>query len=50
VVYREITDANAVRQVWLSWSAERRLLPAADLFRRHVIGRAATGRLPVVSD
>jgi hypothetical protein len=50
VVYREITDADAVRQVWLSWSAERRLLPAADLFRRHVISRAATGRLPVVSD
>jgi LysR family transcriptional regulator, transcription activator of glutamate synthase operon len=50
VVYREITDPGAVRQVWLTWSAERRLLPAVDLFRRHVIGRAAAGRLPAVSE
>jgi DNA-binding transcriptional LysR family regulator len=50
VVYREIIDAGAIRQIWLTWSAERRLLPAADLFRRHVIGRAATGRLPAVSE
>jgi LysR family transcriptional activator of glutamate synthase operon len=49
VVYREILDAGAVRQIWLTWSAERRLLPAADLFRRHVISRAAAGRLPAVS-
>jgi hypothetical protein len=26
------------------------LLPAADLFRRHVIRRAAANRLPAVSD
>jgi LysR family transcriptional regulator, transcription activator of glutamate synthase operon len=50
VVYREIIDVGAVRQIWLSWSAERRLLPAADLFRRHVIGRAAAGRLPAISE
>jgi LysR family transcriptional regulator, transcription activator of glutamate synthase operon len=49
VVYREIMDAGAVRQIWLIWSPERRLLPAADLFRRHVISRAAAGRLPAVS-
>jgi LysR family transcriptional regulator, transcription activator of glutamate synthase operon len=49
VVYREITDAGAVREIYLIWSAERRLLPAADLFRRHVIRRAAAGRLPAVS-
>jgi LysR family transcriptional activator of glutamate synthase operon len=48
VVYREIIDAGAIRQIWLTWSAERRLLPAADLFRRHVIGRVAAGRLPAV--
>jgi DNA-binding transcriptional LysR family regulator len=49
VVYREITDAGAVRQIWLTWSAERRLLPAAEEFRRHVISRAVAGRLPAVS-
>jgi LysR family transcriptional regulator, transcription activator of glutamate synthase operon len=50
VVYREILDPGAVREIFLTWSAERRLLPAADLFRKHVIRRAATGRLPAVSD
>jgi LysR family transcriptional activator of glutamate synthase operon len=50
VAYREIPDPGAVREIFLTWSAERRLLPATDLFRRHVINRAATGRLPAVSD
>ena len=50
VVYREIVDPGAVREILLTWSAERRLLPATDLFRRHVIRRAATGRLPAVSE
>src|SRR5216683_6954166 len=50
VVYREILDPRAVREILLTWSAERRLLPATDLFRRHVIRRAATGRLPAVSE
>ena len=49
-VYREILDAGAVREIFLAWSAERRLLPAADLFRKHVIRRAAAGRLPAVSE
>ena len=35
--------------IWLTWPAERRLLPAAELFRRHVLRRAATGRLPAVA-
>jgi LysR family transcriptional regulator, transcription activator of glutamate synthase operon len=48
VVYREVMDSGAVRQIWLTWPAERRLLPAADLFRRHVVRRAAAGRLPPV--
>jgi LysR family transcriptional regulator, transcription activator of glutamate synthase operon len=48
VVYREIVDPGAVRPIWLSWPAERRLLPAAERFRRHVIGRAGAGRLPAV--
>src|ERR1035441_2855594 len=49
VVYTEIVDPGAVREIFLIWSAERRLLPAADLFRRHVLRRAAAGRLPAVS-
>ena len=49
VTYLEIADPGAVREIYLTWSAERRLLPATDLFRRHVIRRAATGRLPAVS-
>jgi LysR family transcriptional regulator, transcription activator of glutamate synthase operon len=49
VTYIEIADPGAVREIYLTWSAERRLLPATDLFRRHVIRRAATGRLPAVS-
>ena len=39
---------GAVREITLTWSAERRLLPAADLFRRHVIRRATTGRVPTL--
>ena len=50
VVYRELLDQGAVRQIYLTWSAERRMLPATDLFRRHVIRRAAAGRLPAVSE
>jgi LysR family transcriptional regulator, transcription activator of glutamate synthase operon len=49
VTYLEIADPGAVREIYLTWSAGRRLLPATDLFRRHVIRRAATGRLPAVS-
>ena len=50
VAYLEILDPGAVREIFLTWSAERRLLPATDLFRRHVIRRAAACRLPGVSD
>jgi LysR family transcriptional activator of glutamate synthase operon len=49
VAYLEIQDDDAVRQIFLSWSAERRLLPATDLFRRHAIRRAAAGQLPAVA-
>lgn len=44
--YLEIADAGAVRDVGIAWSTERRLLPAAELFRQHVIERAAAGLLP----
>ena len=30
-------DANAYRDIGVAWSRERRLLPSADLFRRHVL-------------
>jgi LysR family transcriptional activator of glutamate synthase operon len=50
VAYLEILDQGAARKIFLTWSAERRLLPATDLFRRHVLTRAAAGRLPRVSD
>jgi LysR family transcriptional regulator, transcription activator of glutamate synthase operon len=50
VVYRAVVDPGAVRQIWLTWPADRRLLPAAELFRRHAIRRAAAGRLPAVAD
>jgi LysR family transcriptional regulator, transcription activator of glutamate synthase operon len=49
VAYLEILDPGAVREIFLTWSAERRLLPATDLFRRHVLRRAATGLLPAVA-
>jgi LysR family transcriptional activator of glutamate synthase operon len=49
VSYGEIADAAAVREICLMWSAERRLLPATELFRRHVISRAAAGEVPTLS-
>ena len=49
VLYREILEPRAAREICLTWSAERRLLPAAELFRQHVIKRAAAGRVPAVS-
>ena len=45
----EIADALAVRGIGLTWSTERRLLPAAELFREHVIGRATARLLPAVA-
>jgi DNA-binding transcriptional LysR family regulator len=33
----EIADPGALRDIGLSWPRERRLLPAADLFRRYVV-------------
>ena len=50
VAYLALQDDGAVRQIYLTWSAERRLLPATDLFRRHVLRRAAARQLPAVAD
>ncbi len=41
-----IADAGATREIGLGWSADRRLLPSAELFRQHVIERSAAGTLP----
>ena len=49
VLYPEILDTGAVREICLRWSAERRLLPAAELFRQHVIIKATAGRVPTLS-
>jgi DNA-binding transcriptional LysR family regulator len=49
LVHLEILDPGAVREITLTWSAERRLLAAADLFRRYVLRRATAGRVPTVS-
>lgn len=36
-----IADPQAARDIGVAWSTERRLLPAAELFRQHVITRSA---------
>lgn len=48
--YADISDPGAQRKIGLAWSAERRLLPAAELFRRHVIDTARARRLAAVAD
>jgi LysR family transcriptional regulator, transcription activator of glutamate synthase operon len=50
VVHRVIEDPAAVRETCLTWSTDRRLLPAAEEFRRHALRRAASGRLPGVAE
>jgi LysR family transcriptional activator of glutamate synthase operon len=47
--YVEIADALAARGIGLTWSSERRLLPAAELFVAHAIRRAAARLLPAVA-
>jgi DNA-binding transcriptional LysR family regulator len=36
-----LTDPHASREVGLAWSGERRLLPSAELFLKHVLGTRA---------
>ncbi len=45
-----ITDPGAHREIGLTWSSTRRLLPTAQLFRRHVVDRATSDLLPAVAD
>jgi LysR family transcriptional regulator, transcription activator of glutamate synthase operon len=44
-----IADPHATREVGLAWSTERRLLPAADMFRQFVIDRAAARDFPALA-
>jgi LysR family transcriptional activator of glutamate synthase operon len=44
-----ITDTAATREIGLAWSTERRLLPAAEEFRRFVIDRAAARDIPAIA-
>jgi LysR family transcriptional regulator, transcription activator of glutamate synthase operon len=48
VRYLEIADAGAMRAIYLTWSAERPLLPAAELFREHVVSRVTVGKVPAL--
>jgi DNA-binding transcriptional LysR family regulator len=41
-----LADPLAAREIGLAWPAERRMLPAVELFRRHVIEQARARRLP----
>jgi len=45
VHYAEITDDGAERAIYLTWPAWRPLLPAAGLFRRHVVRTVTAGRI-----
>ncbi|HWG63529.1 MAG TPA: LysR substrate-binding domain-containing protein [Streptosporangiaceae bacterium] len=49
VSYCEILDSGAARELCLTWPAQRRLLPSAELFRKHVIASATAGRVPALS-
>jgi LysR family transcriptional regulator, transcription activator of glutamate synthase operon len=49
VVYLPILDEGAERDIYLTWPADKPLLPAAELFRRHVIDTVGAGRIRPVS-
>ena len=49
VLYLPILDKGAERDIYLTWPADKPLLPAAELFRRHVVDTVSTGRIRPVS-
>ena len=49
VLYLPILDDGADRDIYLTWPADKPLLPAPDLFRRHVIDTIGAGRIRPVS-
>jgi LysR family transcriptional regulator, transcription activator of glutamate synthase operon len=46
VRYLAIGDSGAERVIYLSWPAGRPLLPAAELFREHIVSQVRAGRMP----
>jgi LysR family transcriptional activator of glutamate synthase operon len=50
VLYLEINDTDAHRAIYLTWPADRPLLPASELFRKHVIRTVSAGRIRPVSE
>jgi DNA-binding transcriptional LysR family regulator len=46
VRFLEIADPGAERDIYLTWPADRSLLPAAELFREHVVSRVTVGKVP----
>ena len=46
VRYLEIGDSGAERVIYLSWPTGRPLLPAAELFREHVVSHVREGLVP----
>ena len=42
----QLSDRGAQREIGLGWPAERRLLPSAELFRRHIVEVTRRGELP----
>jgi LysR family transcriptional activator of glutamate synthase operon len=49
VLHAEIADSGAQRAIYLTWPADRPLLPAAELFRKHVVRMVNAGRIHPVS-
>jgi DNA-binding transcriptional LysR family regulator len=49
LLYLPILDDGADRDIYLTWPADKPLLPAPDLFRRHVIDTIGAGRIRPVS-
>jgi DNA-binding transcriptional LysR family regulator len=49
VLYPPILDAGAERSIYLTWPADRALLPAVELFRAHVIDMVTAGYIRPVS-
>jgi LysR family transcriptional regulator, transcription activator of glutamate synthase operon len=45
VRYLTIGDSGAERAIYLTWPADRSLLPAAELFREHVVARISVGQV-----
>ena len=45
IAFVALTDPTARREIGVIWSAERRLLPAPELFRQHILDASSRGEL-----